>query len=59
MTGKELRKRREAAGLSQEELARLAGVHRATVIRWEMDQVDIRTLEALGLAALLEKRKKK
>jgi len=59
VTGKDLRKLREQAGLSQAELAELAGIHRVTVVRWETDKVDIRKLEEAGLRALLAKYKLK
>ena len=57
MTGKELRKLRERAGLSQSALAALAGIHYRTILRWEMGQVPIPKLEALGLEVLLAKPK--
>jgi len=57
VTGKELRRLRERAGLSQMALAKLAGIHARTVIRWELGQVPISKLEALGLVSLLKEGK--
>jgi DNA-binding transcriptional regulator YiaG len=36
MTGDEIRRLRERLGLSQEQLAKKLGVHRNTVIKWEV-----------------------
>ena len=38
MTGAEIKKRREEKGLTQEDLAKLIGVSRVTVARWETDK---------------------
>jgi DNA-binding transcriptional regulator YiaG len=57
VTGKELRRLRERAGLSQMALAKLAGIHARTIMRWELGQVPIPKLEALGLVALLKEKK--
>jgi transcriptional regulator with XRE-family HTH domain len=38
MTSAEIKKRREAKGLTQEDLAKLIGVSRVTVARWETDK---------------------
>lgn len=35
MTGEELQKARDDAGLTQEEVAKKCGVHRTTVVSWE------------------------
>ncbi len=35
MTGKELKAKRKAKGLTQEDLAKISGVHRVTIARWE------------------------
>jgi transcriptional regulator with XRE-family HTH domain len=35
MDGTELKEAREAAGLTQEQVAAQMGIHRVTVIRWE------------------------
>ncbi len=58
MTGKELRRLRESAGLSQIKLAALADVSYRTIIRWEMAQAPIPRLAALGLQVLLKREKK-
>ncbi len=55
VTGAELRKLRERAGLTQAELAARAEVTSRTIMRWENDQVDIPKLAALGLKALLSR----
>lgn len=52
MTGKELKRMRERAELSQAALAQLAEIHARTIMRWELGQVPIPRLEALGLVAL-------
>jgi DNA-binding XRE family transcriptional regulator len=52
MTGKELKRMRERAELSQAALAVLAEIHPRTIMRWELGQVPIPRLEALGLVAL-------
>ncbi|WP_246045546.1 helix-turn-helix transcriptional regulator [Rubellimicrobium roseum] len=61
MTGAELRAHRRAAGLSQEELARRAGVTRDTVHYWEAKpRVNLhqmaprRFVEVLGLGGLCD-----
>ncbi len=59
MTGKDLRRLRERAGLSQSALATLAEVHSRTIIRFELDQTPIPKLAALGLAVLLAKARAK
>ena len=51
--GARLRHTREAAGLSQERLAELAGVDRKTVVRLEGGQRDVRLSVWLRLAAAL------
>ncbi|MFI5381827.1 MAG: helix-turn-helix domain-containing protein, partial [Tepidisphaerales bacterium] len=57
MVGRELRKAREAAGLSQEQLAFQAGVHRTYVSMLERDKksptltVLFRLCKALGITA--------
>lgn len=38
MTGTELKEAREAAGLTQEQVAAQMGIHRVTVVRWEGPQ---------------------
>ena len=50
MTGQELRRRREALGLSQAQLAALVGVHANTVARWERGEVRIPHPGMLDLA---------
>jgi len=59
MTGKDLRRLRERAGLSQAALATLAEVHPRTIIRFELGQAPIPKLAALGLAVLLRKARAK
>ena len=57
MLGEELRSAREAAGLTQEQLAERAGVHRTYVSMLERDQksptvqVLFRICEAMGIRA--------
>lgn len=53
VTGKELRRLREAAGLSQAELGKMADIHARTIIRWELAKQPIPKLAALGLRDLL------
>jgi len=54
--GARLRHLREAAGLSQSELADLAGVHRVALARYEADRVEplfsavLRIADALGVS---------
>jgi transcriptional regulator with XRE-family HTH domain len=50
MDGQELRRRREALGLSQADLGRLLGVMQNTVSRWELGLVVIRHPKILALA---------
>ncbi len=38
MTGKEIKEKRKAKGLTQDELANLVGVSRVTIARWETDK---------------------
>ncbi len=59
MTGAELRRLRERAGLTQDALARLAEVAVRTIIRWENGQVPIPALAARGLLAVLAEKKAK
>jgi XRE family transcriptional regulator, regulator of sulfur utilization len=49
-----LRRRREGAGLSQDELAAAAGVHRSEVSRLERAQGDPRLSTIVRIAAALE-----
>jgi DNA-binding transcriptional regulator YiaG len=46
--GLTLRQIRKAAGLSQESLAALCGVHRRTVARWEKGEIAIKPLQYEG-----------
>jgi transcriptional regulator with XRE-family HTH domain len=50
MDGQDLKRRREALGLSQAELGRLLGVMQNTVSRWELGLVVIRHPDILDLA---------
>ncbi len=58
MSGSELRRLRERAGMSQADLAKEADVTTRTVIRWELGQFPIPKLAALGLRVLLSGEKK-
>ena len=58
VTGAELRKLRERAGLTQAELAARADVVPLTIIRWENGQRPIPVLAALGLRVILTKPRK-
>jgi DNA-binding transcriptional regulator YiaG len=53
MTGAELRRLRERAKLTQEQLASRAEVHWRTILRWEAGQVSIPALAARGLRQIL------
>ena len=59
VSGDELRRLREKAGLTQTELANLADVDYKTINRWENSHIPIPTLAAMGLKQILEKRKGK
>ena len=41
MTGKELKERREAAGLSQSALAKIWNIRRPTISDWESEKISI------------------
>ncbi len=41
MIGEELRERRKAMNLKQDELAELLGVTRITILRWEKGQIPV------------------
>ena len=53
MTGPELKRLRERAGLTQRVLADLAWVSERTVIRWEVGDVEIPTKKAERLFPML------
>jgi DNA-binding transcriptional regulator YiaG len=53
MTGPELKRLRERAGLTQRALADLAWVSERTVIRWEVGDVEIPTKKAERLLPIL------
>ncbi len=53
MSGTDLKKRREALGLSVGELARELEVMPATVYRWEHDTVPLKGLTAIGADLVL------
>jgi DNA-binding transcriptional regulator YiaG len=42
MTGEELKRRRQRLKLTQTELARLIGVHKNTVARWERGELGMK-----------------
>lgn len=47
MTGAELRRRRQALGLTQTAIAKLLGVHAVTVSKWEIGMQGIRHAKAI------------
>lgn len=51
--GKRLKARREALGLTLEEVGEALGVSRATVCRYESGEIDIKRTAALSLAKVL------
>ena len=55
MTGRELQRLRKQAGLSQTDLARRADLTVRTIGRWELGEVPIPRIAALGLRVLLAK----
>ena len=57
MTGKELRERREAAGLMQQEIADALGVHWTTISRMERSVVKISKATSMALEQILSRRK--
>ena len=59
MTGAELRRLRERAGLRQVDLAKLAEIGVRTLIRWEQGEVEIPALAARGLREIVEEVKRK
>jgi transcriptional regulator with XRE-family HTH domain len=59
MTGAELKRLRERAGLAQQALAALADVAARTIIRWEQGETEIPALAARGLHAIFEELKRK
>lgn len=59
VSGAELRRLRERAGLTQDDLAKLAEVASRTIIRWENDQVPIPALAARGLREVLDEARRK
>ena len=56
MSGAELRKLRQAAGLSQRELAARLGVARVSVTRWEIGQRPIVRMTELAIRQVLRAR---
>jgi transcriptional regulator with XRE-family HTH domain len=50
MDGEELRRRRDALGMSQEQLADALGVYQTTITRWETGGREIRHPRILALA---------
>jgi predicted transcriptional regulator len=57
MTGKELRERREAAGLMQQGIADTLGVHWTTISRMERSVVKISKATSIALEHILNSRK--
>jgi transcriptional regulator with XRE-family HTH domain len=57
MTGKELRERRESAGLMQQEIADALGVHWTTISRMERSVVKISKATSIALEQILSSRK--
>ena len=55
MSGTNLKKRREALGLSVGELARELEVMPATIYRWEHDTVPLKGLTAIGADLVLKR----
>jgi len=56
VNGKELRKKRESAGLTQQELADALGVHWTTISRMEHDHVKISKATALAVDLILKQK---
>jgi DNA-binding transcriptional regulator YiaG len=54
MTGAEIKALREAAGLSQQDLAERLGVAVETVSRWENGRLGFRKMSELALKAALK-----
>jgi len=52
MEGSELKRRREAMGYSQGEMARLMGVHSMTLSKWERDVLPVPLYIELALKTL-------
>lgn len=59
MSGRELRAARERLGLTQAELAKVVGVQRVTVARWEAGLRKIPPMLTLALKALRKERRKR
>jgi transcriptional regulator with XRE-family HTH domain len=57
MTGKELRERREAAGLMQQDIADALGVHWTTISRMERSVVKISKATSMALEQILSSKK--
>jgi len=58
MTGAELKRLRERAGLTQTELADAAEIDYRTILRWEKGHIPIPALAALGLRQILAEKGK-
>lgn len=58
LTGEQLKRMRERAGMTQQALADLLGVHRQTVTRWENGAAEIPTLAAISARWLLRPKPK-
>jgi DNA-binding XRE family transcriptional regulator len=57
MKGKELRAKREAAGIRQQDLADALGVHWTTISRMERDRVKISKTTAIAVDLILKQKK--
>jgi len=57
MKGRELKARREAAELRQQDLADALGVHWTTISRMERDRVKISKATALAIDLILKRKK--
>jgi transcriptional regulator with XRE-family HTH domain len=57
MTGKQLRERRKAMGLTQEQLADILGVSPNTIARWERGEMKIPSFLSLAIETIERKAK--
>jgi len=54
LVGENIKKRRNALGLTQEDVAQHVGVNRATVQRYESGEIEVKRSVAIKLAEILE-----